>query len=72
MKLTFVVVGVRDEGAAERAGGVCRPVLGNRAETWLAEDVAAGLTAARAEVHVETHGACEALSVLLVLLAVQH
>lgn len=56
---------MRDEGAAEGAGCVCRPVLGDGAETRLAENVAAGLTAVRAEVDVEAHGAVEALSVLL-------
>lgn len=61
--------GVRDERAAERAGCVRRSVLGERAKTWLAEDVSAGLTAVRAEVDVETDGAGEALSFLL--LAVQ-
>lgn len=63
--LTFVEVGVGDEGAAEGAGCVRRSVLGDGAETRLAEGVTAGLTAVRAEVDVETHCAGEALSVLL-------
>lgn len=60
---------MRDEGAAERAGRVGGSVLGERAETRLAEDVSAGLTAVGAEVNVQTNGAGETLSVLL--LAVQ-
>lgn len=63
--LTFVEVGVWDDGAAEGAGRVRRSVLGDCAETWLAENVSAGLTAVRAEVDVEAHGAGEALPVLL-------
>lgn len=55
---------MRDEGAAEGAGRVCRSVFGDCAKTRLAEDVTAGLTAVRAEVDVETHGAGEALPVL--------
>lgn len=58
---------MRDEGAAEGAGRVRRPVLGDGAETRLAENVAAGLTAVWAEVDVEAHSAGEALSVLLLL-----
>lgn len=58
-------VGVRDERAAEGAGRVGGPVLGQRAETRLAEDVSAGLTAVRAEVNVQTHGAGQTFSVLL-------
>lgn len=61
----FVEVGMRDQGAAQRAGCVCGSVLGDYTETRLAEHVTAGLTAVRAEVDIETHGAGEALSVLL-------
>lgn len=61
--LTLVEAGVGDDGAAQRAGGVGGPVLGERAEAGLAEDVAAGVTAVRTEVDVQTHGAGHGLPV---------
>lgn len=65
--LTFLVVGVQDEAAAQRAGRVDGSVLGHGAETRLAEDVAAGLTAVRAEEDLQAHGAGETLGVSLLL-----
>ena len=64
-RLTFLEERVRDEGAAEGAGGAGGPALGQRAEAGLAEHVAARVAAERAVVHVQTHGAGEALSVAL-------
>lgn len=65
--LTFLVVGVEDEAAAQGAGRVHGSVLGHGAETRLAEDVAAGLAAVRAEEDLQAHGASEAFSVPLLL-----
>lgn len=65
----LVEAGVCDEGPAQRAWCAGRSVLGERSQTRLAENMAAGLTAVRTEVDVETNGAGEAFPVLL--LAVQ-
>lgn len=65
--LTFLVVGVQDEAAAQGAGRVDGSVLGHGAETRLAEDVAAGLAAVRAEEDLQAHGAGETLGVSLLL-----
>lgn len=64
-RITSVVGGVWDERAAQRAGCVWWPVPGKCAKARLTEDVTARLTAVRAVVDVETHGAGEAFSVLL-------
>lgn len=65
--LTFFVVGVHDEAAAQGAGRVHGAVLGHGAETRLTEDVTAGLTAVRAEEDVQAHGAGETFGVSLLL-----
>lgn len=61
--LTSVEAGVGDEAAAQRARRVGGPVLGQPAETRLAEDVSAGQTAVGAEEDVQTDGAGQAVSV---------
>lgn len=58
-----------DDCATEGAGRAGRPVLGQRAQAGLAEDVAAGLAHVGAEVDVQTHGAGVAFALLLILAA---
>lgn len=60
---TFLEEDVRDERPAEGAGGAGGAVLSQRAQARLAEDVAAGMTHVRAEVHVQAHGAGVAVPV---------
>lgn len=48
---------MRDGGPAEGAGRVGGAVLSQRPQAGFAEDVVAGVTHVRAEVHVQAHGA---------------
>lgn len=61
---------MRDYGPAERAGSVPGPVVGDRAETWLAETVAAGPTDVWTDVNVEAYSTGQAVLVLFFLLTV--
>lgn len=54
---------MRDDGPAEGAGGISGAVLCKCPQTGFTEDVVARMAHVRAEVHVQTHGADEAISV---------
>lgn len=58
-----VEAGAADDAAAQRAGRGGGPVLGQRSETRLTEDVSAGPAAVRTEEDVQTHGAGQTVSV---------
>lgn len=66
---TFLEQYVGDDCTTEGAGCACRPVLCQRAQAGLAEDVAAGLAHVGAEVDVQTHGTGVAFALLLILAA---
>lgn len=54
---------MRDGCSAEGTGGIAGAVLSQGPQAWLTEDVAAGVTHVRAEVHIQTHSADVTVSV---------